>query len=123
MTITCTLFINGEACAAQGNATITRLNPVNDVIASTAPAAGLVDAAHAADAASAAFPAWRDTSPGERRRLLLAAAERLEQRREQFIAAMNAETGATAHWAEFNVHLGAEILREAPVPVTELRAG
>ncbi len=39
MTITCTLLINGEACAAQGNATFTRLNPINDAVASTAPAA------------------------------------------------------------------------------------
>lgn len=120
MTITCTLFINGEACAAQGNATFTRLNPINDAVASTAPAAGLIDATHAADAAAAAFPAWRDTTPGERRRLLLAAAERLEERREQFIATMNAETGATAHWAGFNVHLGAEILREAAALTTQI---
>ncbi len=34
-------------------------------------------------------------------------------REAKFIAAMAAETGATAHWAGFNVHLAADILREA----------
>ena len=120
MTITCTLLINGEACAAQGNATFTRHNPIDHSVASIAPAATLADAVHVAEAAAAAFPAWRDTSPGERRRLLLAAAEQLEQRSERFTAAMHAETGATPHWAGFNVHLGADILREAAALTTQI---
>ncbi|HFK4063394.1 TPA: aldehyde dehydrogenase [Kluyvera ascorbata] len=120
MTITCTLFIHGEACAAQNAATFTRQNPVTQKTASIAPAATLKDATRTADAAAAAFPQWRDTSPGERRRLLLAAADELEKRSEQFVATMNAETGATPHWAGFNVHLGADILREAAALTTQI---
>lgn len=120
MTITCTLFINGESCAAQGGATFTRHHPLNEAPASTAAAGTPDDARHAAEAASAAFPAWRDTPPAERRRLLLKAADELEQRRERFVAAMAAETGATPHWAEFNVHLGADILREAAALTTQI---
>ena len=120
MTITCTLFIHGEACAAQNAATFTRLNPVTQTVASVAPAATLTDATRTADTAAAAFPQWRDTPPGERRRLLLAAADELEKRSEQFITAMNAETGATPQWAGFNVHLGAEILREAAALTTQI---
>lgn len=74
MTITCTLFIRGENCAAQNAATFTRQNPVTQETASIAPAATLKDAPRTADAAAAAFPQWRDTSVGERRRLLMAAA-------------------------------------------------
>lgn len=117
MTITCTLFIHGEACAAQNAATFTRLNPVTQTVASVAPAATLTDTTRTA---AAAFPQWRDTPPGERRRLLLAAADELEKRSEQFITAMNAETGATPQWAGFNVHLGAEILREAAALTTQI---
>ena len=113
MTITSPLFINGEACAAADNATYTRLNPV-------ASAASQQDTERAAQSAAAAFPGWRDTSPGERRRLLLAAADALEHRREQFVATLHAETGATEQWAGFNVHLGAEILREAAALTTQI---
>jgi NAD-dependent aldehyde dehydrogenases len=120
MTITCTLFINGEACAASDNATHCRLNPVSGEIASRTPVATAEDTRRAADSAAAAFPQWRDTSPAERRRLLLAAADQLEQRQHQFITTMQAETGATAQWAGFNVHLGAEILREAAALTTQI---
>lgn len=120
MTIPCTLFINGEACTASNAATYSRANPVSGDIATLAPAATLTDAIRTADAATAAFAQWRDTPPGERRRLLLAAAEQLEQRHDQFVAAMNAETGATPHWAGFNVHLGADILREAAALTTQI---
>lgn len=120
MTITCTLFINGEACAASDNASIPRLNPVSGEPASLAPIATEADTRRAIESAATAFPHWRDTSPGERRRLLQLAAEQLEQRCDQFVAAMHAETGATAHWAEFNVHLGADILREAAALTTQI---
>ena len=33
---------------------------------------------------------------------------------------MAAETGATAHWAGFNVHLAADILREAAALTTQI---
>ena len=52
MTITCTLFIHGEACAAQNAATFTRQNPVTQETASIAPAATLKDATRTADAAA-----------------------------------------------------------------------
>ncbi len=58
--------------------------------------------------------------PAERRRLLLEAAEQMLLREAKFIAAMAAETGATAHWAGFNVHLAADILREAAALTTQI---
>jgi acyl-CoA reductase-like NAD-dependent aldehyde dehydrogenase len=42
------------------------------------------------------------------------------RREAKFIAAMAAETGATAHWAGFNVHLAADILREAAALTTQI---
>jgi benzaldehyde dehydrogenase (NAD) len=59
-------------------------------------------------------------APAERRRLLLEAAEQMQHREAKFIAAMSAETGATAHWAGFNVHLAADILREAAALTTQI---
>jgi benzaldehyde dehydrogenase (NAD) len=120
MTITCSLYSGGQWHDAEGNATFTRRNPLSGEIASVAPAASLYDARRCAQSAAAAFPSWRDTSPAERRRLLLEAAEQMQLREAKFIATMAAETGATAHWAGFNVHLAADILREAAALTTQI---
>nr|MDQ6120573.1 aldehyde dehydrogenase family protein [Klebsiella pneumoniae subsp. pneumoniae] len=85
-----------------------------------AAAASLADGKRCVEAAACAFPLWRDTAPAERRRLLLEAAEQMLLREAKFIAAMAAETGATAHWAGFNVHLAADILREAAALTTQI---
>ena len=120
MTITCNLYTNGQWHDAEGHATFTRDNPLTRERASVASAASLADARRCAAAAGAAFPRWRDTVPAERRRLLLEAAEERLRREAKFIAAMAAETGATAHWAGFNVHLAADILREAAALTTQI---
>jgi acyl-CoA reductase-like NAD-dependent aldehyde dehydrogenase len=73
-----------------------------------------------ADQAAAAFPAWADLGPNARRALLNAAADALEQRREQFIEAMTGETGSTADWAVFNVSLAARMTREAAALTTRI---
>ncbi len=85
-----------------------------------AAAASLADGKRCVEAAACAFPLWRDAAPAERRRLLLEAAEQMLLREAKFIAAMAAETGATAHWAGFNVHLAADILREAAALTTQI---
>lgn len=113
MTVICPLFIAGKSVMAENQRTFERHNPVNDAVASRAAAASVNDAVRAADAAAKAFLTWRDTTPALRRSLLLNAADELEKRSEQFVTVMAAETGATPHWAGFNVHLGAEVLREA----------
>ncbi|EPL8002505.1 aldehyde dehydrogenase [Klebsiella aerogenes] len=120
MTITCSLYSGGRWHDAEGRATFTRRYPQHSEIASTAAAASINDARRCAEAAAAAFPAWRDTIPSERRRLLLEAAEQMQRREAKFIATMAAETGATAHWAGFNVHLAADILREAAALTTQI---
>lgn len=118
--LTPALLINGERRAAAGGRTFTRLNPLDEQTATLAPAAAPEDALAAADAAAQAFVRWRDTGPGVRRALLLKAAERLEAQESQFVAAMAAETGASAQWAGFNVHLAAGLLREAAALTTQI---
>lgn len=120
MSLTCSLYTNGRWHDADGGATFTRSHPLNAEAPSTAAAASLADAQRSVEAAAAAFPQWRDTPPGERRRLLLSAAEQMLLREARFIAAMAAETGATAHWSGFNVHLAADILREAAALTTQI---
>ena len=114
------MLIGGEQTQARSGATFTRLNPLDGLVATTAPAASPEDAIAAVDAAAAAFPAWARTGPGERRALLMKAAHALEARAEDFTRAMAAETGSSALWAGFNVHLAADMLLEAATLTTQI---
>ncbi len=115
-----TLLIGGEAAQAQGGATFDRLNPFSGELATRAAAASLEDADKAVAAAAAAFPAWSETSAGERRRRLLKAADLLEGMTAEFIATGVAETGATPGWLGFNVMLAANMLRDAASMTTQI---
>lgn len=114
------MLIAGAAVQASNGATFERRNPLDGEVATRAPAATVADAVAAADAAAAAFPAWSALGPGERRALLMKAAHALEARSEAFASVMAAETGASAMWAGFNVHLAAGGLMEAAALTTQI---
>ena len=114
------LLLESKDVPASNGGTFDRLNPVTGDIASRAAAAQIADAKRAADTAAAAFPAWSATGPNARRAILLKAADLLASKAPQFIELMAAETGATAGWAGFNVHLAAGMLREAAAMTTQI---
>lgn len=115
------LLIGGEDVASSDGKTFTRKNPITGEVATIAAAATIDDAMKAADAAAAAFPEWSATGPEERRSKLMAAADALEARKDDIIAAMADEIGATAPWAGFNIMLAASMLREAAAMTTMIR--
>ena len=114
------LMIQDKDAPASDGATFERLNPMTGDVATRAAAATLADAASAVAAAAAAFPAWSALGPGERRARLDRAADFIERRASDFVAAMAQEIGATAGWAHFNVHLAAGMLREAAAVTTQI---
>ncbi|MTH76924.1 aldehyde dehydrogenase [Paracoccus aestuariivivens] len=114
------LKIDNAEVEAAGGKHFERLNPVTGELATTVAAATVEDARSAANAAARAFPAWAQTSPAERRRLLNAAADLLQDRATDFVTAMANETGATAGWAMFNVKLSSDMLREAAALTTQI---
>ncbi len=120
MTTSIDMLIGGQRCAASNRRTFTRLNPMDGQPASTAPAATIEDARRAVDAAAQAFGGWSAMGPGARRACLLKAAEALEAKVGAIAAAMAAETGASALWAGFNVHLAAQMLQEAASITTQV---
>jgi benzaldehyde dehydrogenase (NAD) len=120
MTDTINLLIDGKAIAATGGRVFERRNPLDGSVASRAAAATPDDARAAVEAAARAFPAWSQTSPAKRRELLVKGAHALEARAADFTAAMSAETGASAIWAGFNVHLAADMLIEAAALTTQI---
>jgi len=117
---TISMLINGKKQAASNGATFERKNPLDGSVATTAPAATVDDAIAAVEAASRAFPAWAAMGPGERRGLLLKAAHAMEAKTDAFIKAVAEETGASAMWAGFNVHLAANMLIEAASLTTQI---
>jgi benzaldehyde dehydrogenase (NAD) len=117
---TISLLIDGQHRAASDGATFERRNPLDGKVATVAPAATVADAVAAVDAAARAFPAWSAIGPGARRALLLKAAAALEAKGEAFAAAVAAETGGSAMWAGFNVHLAAGIMTEAAAMTTQI---
>ena len=114
------MLIGGQDVSAQDGATFDRRDPVTGEIATTAPAAKAADAAAAAAAAGAAFPGWSATSPAERRRPLLAAADALEGMAPELSQSAMQETGATGPWIGFNCMLAAGMLREAASMTTQI---
>jgi benzaldehyde dehydrogenase (NAD) len=114
------MLINGLKVTAEKNATFERRNPLDGTVATRAPAASPADAVMAVEAAAEAFKTWSETGPGERRMLLLKAAEKLEAKVPQFVEAVSAETGATGMWAGFNVMLAAGMIREAAGLTTQI---
>jgi len=114
------MLINGLKVSAENNHSFERRNPLDGSVATRAPAASPADALLAVEAAAEAFRSWSETGPGQRRALLLKAADALEAKTPQFIEAMAAETGAAALWAGFNCHLAAGMVREAAALTTQI---
>jgi acyl-CoA reductase-like NAD-dependent aldehyde dehydrogenase len=114
------LLIDGEDRAAADGSSFERRDPFTGKTATRAPAGGLADVEAAVGAAAAAFPAWSKTGPGERRTLLMKAADSLASKVADFTRLMIEETGATAPWAGFNVMLAANMLREAAAMTTQI---
>jgi benzaldehyde dehydrogenase (NAD) len=97
-----------------------RRNPVTGEVASRALAMKAADIPAIAERAAAAFPIWAAMGPNARRAILMAAAESLMARKDDFVAAVMSETGATAGWAMFNLGLAAGIIREAAAMTTQI---
>ncbi len=117
---TISMLINGRSTQATGGATFERRNPLDGSVATVAPAATPADAVAAVEAAAQAFPAWSALGPGARRALLMKAAQALEAKADAFAAAIPAETGGSALWAGFNVHLAAGMLLGAAALTTQV---
>jgi benzaldehyde dehydrogenase (NAD) len=107
------LLIGGEWTAAQDGGVFERIDPFTGAVATEAAAGGRADARRAVDAAQAAFGAWSQTPPGERRRLLSKAADLVAERAPEIAGVMTEEVGGTFGWGMFNCDLASRMLREA----------
>ncbi len=86
-------FIDGQFVPAASGATLPVTEPATGVTWSQLSASGATDVGHAVDAAYQAFPAWSRRPAGERSALLLAMADGIEARAEEFAQAESRDTG------------------------------
>ncbi|WJT01074.1 aldehyde dehydrogenase [Novosphingobium humi] len=98
----------------------TRLNPVTGEVASSAVAMQAGEMGAIAARAAAAQPAWGAMGPNARRAVLQKAADALAAKKDEFVAAMMGEIGATAGWAMFNLGLAVSMVREAASLTTQI---
>lgn len=97
-----------------------RLNPMTGEVASSAEAMQPGDIPAIAARAQAGFAEWSQMGPNARRAVLMKAAAALEAKKDDFVAAMMGEIGATAGWAMFNLGLAASMVREAAAITTQI---
>jgi salicylaldehyde dehydrogenase len=115
------LIIDNQAVNASNGATFTRVSPTTGETVTVGAAATLADAIQAADSAAVAFKTWSQTSPTERRTMLLKAADILEAKVPEFVQVMAREVGSSELWSGFNVMLAAGLFREAAGLVTQIQ--
>jgi len=98
----------------------TRKNPMTGEVASSAVAMQAGDMAAVAARGAAGQPAWGAMGPNARRAVLNKAADALAAKKDDFVAAMMGEIGATAGWAMFNLMLAVGMVREAASLTTQI---
>lgn len=103
-------IINGEEQVL--NRTFTVTNPSSLEVSHRCSSANVAEAEAAVAAAAAAFPAWSRTSPTERRKVFLKAAEVMDRRRDELAGYMVKETGDDEGWCHFNIDVAIDILRD-----------
>ncbi|MCX3060862.1 gamma-aminobutyraldehyde dehydrogenase [Streptomyces beihaiensis] len=86
-------YIAGEFRDAADGRTTEVVDPVTGEAYATAPLSGQADVDAAMEAAAAAFPAWRDLTPGERQKYILKIADMFEERAEELIAVESENCG------------------------------
>jgi malonate-semialdehyde dehydrogenase (acetylating)/methylmalonate-semialdehyde dehydrogenase len=111
----CQNYIGGAWLPADASAPATTpvFNPSTGETIAACPVGSIADAEAAIAAASAAFPAWRDTPPVDRARVFFRYRHLVEQNFERLTALISREHGKTAVEAKGDLHRGLENIEYA----------
>ena len=88
-----TNFINGKEVASTSGETTSIIDPSTGQAYASAPKSNSDDIESAFNAASDAFPGWRDSTPSQRQRALLKIADAIESNQEELIEIESRNTG------------------------------
>ena len=114
--------INGRIVVPQGSRFADVYNPAKGSVSRRVALASKADVHQAVAAAQAAFPAWANTSPLRRARILFKYLELLNRHRDELAAIITAEHGKVFTDAQGEVTRGIEIL-EFATAIPELLKG
>src|SRR5436190_6801559 len=109
----CPAFIDGEWREISGVQTTPVFNPSRGDVISEVPLCGADIVDEAVQAASAAFPAWRDTPPVERARLFFRYRQLLEENFDRICESVCREHGKTLAEARGSAYRGIENIEYA----------
>jgi len=106
-------WINGKPTAGTGSTTSPVTNPARGAVTGEVSLASAEDARAAVTAATAAFPAWRDTSLAKRTQVMFAFRELLNARKGELAQIVTAEHGKVVSDALGEVSRGQEVVEFA----------
>ncbi|MDY6807430.1 MAG: aldehyde dehydrogenase family protein, partial [Actinomycetota bacterium] len=109
ITQTITHWVNNEAYPGTSSNTAPVTNPATGAVTGEVTLANVEDARAVIDAATAAFPAWRDTSLAKRTAILFRFRELLEARKPELAAIITAEHGKVLSDALGEISRGQEV--------------
>ncbi|NQV61965.1 MAG: aldehyde dehydrogenase family protein, partial [Alphaproteobacteria bacterium] len=104
------MYINGNWAHAAADAEFEILNPATGAVIKSLPDGGQAAARAAIDAAAAAFPAWRATTPYQRAEFLMRAHALMLERQEDLARVLTAEQGKPLRAAMMEVKYAADFL-------------
>ncbi|MHB1175873.1 MAG: CoA-acylating methylmalonate-semialdehyde dehydrogenase [Sulfuriferula sp.] len=107
------LWINGQRTESRSQRTAGVTNPATGAIIRQVPLASHDDVTDAINAAKAAFPGWRDTTPLRRSRILNKFRDLLETHRPELAQLASEEHGKTLEDAAGSVQRGIEVVEFA----------
>src|SRR3954453_6436612 len=107
------MFVDGKWADALNGRTFADRNPWDDTVVASVPAGDADDALEAVDAAARAFPDWAESSPAQRQRVFLTAADLLTRRAAEIRDLLAVETGCGASFAGVQVEFAAPLFRQA----------
>jgi malonate-semialdehyde dehydrogenase (acetylating)/methylmalonate-semialdehyde dehydrogenase len=109
----CPLFIGGEWRAANGVAGSPVYNPSTGEVIAESPLCGAREVDAAVQAAAAAFPAWLETPPADRARVMFRFKMLMEQNFEDLVRSNTREHGKTLVESRGDVRRGIEMIEFA----------
>jgi len=105
------MFIGGRRVDSESGATEPIINPATEDVIAEVPLGSAKDVDAAVAAAGAAFEAWADTAPGQRARMLLRLADRLEEHGEELAQLESLNVGKPIKIAREEVTFAADNMR------------
>src|SRR5437870_9098762 len=105
-------FAGNQWRKAEDNRVFEVHEPYSGKLFARVPAGSRADARAAVDAAAKAFNGWAETTPAEKARLFLKAAEIVKRRRTEIAEVLARETGSTISFATFQQDLVAATLQQ-----------